>query len=149
MIDVVLAVLVGVYVWRRPQGPVGIAWLAAAVLASRCLFEAVMTPYYVAPPLMVALLLVSISGGRRFVAASLLAVEISVYAYFHVEPWIWWLPIVGGLAVILVLGYPSTTKPSPEAASEYQSPTSASSPRGLVDRISGRQPELVDHAISI
>jgi hypothetical protein len=44
-IDVLLAVALAAYVWRRPQPPVRLLWLAAAVLASRCFFEAVMTPY--------------------------------------------------------------------------------------------------------
>ena len=58
-IDLVLAVALGLFVWRRPQLPIQIVWLAAVVLASRCLFEAVMTPYYLAPPLILALVLVS------------------------------------------------------------------------------------------
>lgn len=106
MIDVALAVLVGVFLWRRPQTPIRVGWLAAAVLVSRCFFEAVMTPYYVVPPLILALLLVSVRGGRRLAAASVLAAGMCVYAYFHLAPWVWWSPIVVGLAAVLALGYP-------------------------------------------
>ncbi len=106
MIDVVLAVLVGLYVWRRPQPPDRLLWLAALVLASRCFFEPVMTPYYLAPPLILAMVMTARQGGRRFWASIVLALEITVYAYYDLNEWIWWLPIVGGLAVVVALGYP-------------------------------------------
>ncbi len=106
MIDVVLAVLVGLYVWRRPQPPDRLLWLAAVVLASRCFFEPVMTPYYLAPPLILAMVMTARLGGRRFWASIVLALEITVYAYYDLNEWIWWLPIVGGMAVVVALGYP-------------------------------------------
>ena len=107
LVDVLLAVAIGLYVWRRPQDPVRLLWLAAAVLASRCLFEAVMTPYYLAPPLILALVMASRRNGRGFLAAAVIALEITVFAYHHLNPWAWWLPIVVGLGAILALGYPA------------------------------------------
>ncbi len=106
-IDLLLAVAVGVFVWRRPQLPIQIVWLAAVVLASRCLFEAVMTPYYIAPPLLLALVLASRKDRRRFGLAVATAIGTSVYAYLHLNPWVWWLPVVVGLGAIVALGYPS------------------------------------------
>jgi hypothetical protein len=106
LIDVVLAIILGLYVWRRPQDAVRLLWLAAAVLASRCLFEAVMTPYYLAPPLFLALVLAARQSVTRFWLAAVVALEITVFAYHHLNPWVWWLPIVAGLTMILALGYP-------------------------------------------
>jgi hypothetical protein len=105
-IDLVLALLFGLYVWRRPQDPFRFLWLAAVVLASRSFFEAVMTPYYIAPPLFLALVLAARQGGKRFWAAVVLALEITVFAYHHLNPWVWWVPIVAGLAAIVALGFP-------------------------------------------
>lgn len=117
-IDVVLAILFGLYVWRRPQSAVRLLWLAAVVLASRCLFEAVMTPYYIAPPLFLALVLASRQGGKRFWASAIIALEITVFAYHHLNPWVWWLPIVAGLAAILALGYPNDLTSASESPPE-------------------------------
>jgi hypothetical protein len=114
IIDIVLAVLVGLFVWRRPQPTVRLLWLAAAVLASRCFFEPVMTPYYLAPPLILALILVSRQRGKRFWAATILSLEVTVFAYHHLNEWVWWLTVVAGLIGVLALGYPDDLVASSE-----------------------------------
>lgn len=105
ILDVIFALLVGVYVWRRPQDSVRLLWLTAVVLASRCFFEPVMTPYYLAPPLILALVMASRMNGKRFWAAAAIAGEVTYYSYRHLSPWRWWLPIVAGLVGVLALGY--------------------------------------------
>jgi hypothetical protein len=127
MIDVVLAVLVGFYVWRRPQPPVRILWLAAAVLVSRIFFEPVMTPYYLAPPLVLCLVLASRQQAKRFWSAVVVAVEVTVFAYHHLNPWVWWLPVAIGAGAVLALGYPTdlATRPEDSAASDGEMTTPA------------------------
>jgi hypothetical protein len=105
LIDVVLALIVGIVVWRRPQPPTMVLWLGALVLASRCFFEPVMTPYYLAPPLFLCLILASRQNAKRFWSAVVLGVEITLFAYHHLNPWVWWLPVVAGLGVIVALSY--------------------------------------------
>ena len=105
-IDLVLALLIGAYVWRRPQGPLQLLWLALVVLASRCFFEAVMTPYYLAPPLILGLVLASCQGARRFWSATVISLGVTVFAYHFLSPWAWWLPVVAGLGAVVALGYP-------------------------------------------
>ncbi len=106
MIDVVLALLLGVVVWRRPQAPLRIVWLVAVVFASRCFFEAVMTPYYLAPPLVLLLVLAARREVRRFGASVAVAVEVTVFSYRHLSPWAWWLPMAAGLLALVALAYP-------------------------------------------
>jgi hypothetical protein len=100
------AVLLGLFVWRRPQTPERLLWLAAAVLAARCAFEAVMCPYYLTPPLILALVVVGRRGWRALVPATILALEISLFAYSNFSPWLWWIPVVTCLGLILALGFP-------------------------------------------
>jgi hypothetical protein len=115
-IDVLLAVLVGIFVWRRPQHPVRLMWLAAFVLASRCFFEAVMTSYYIAPPLILALALVARQRGWRFWGAGALSLGVTVFAYYRFSPWAWWLPIVAVMTAIVALGYPDDLRTAPETS---------------------------------
>jgi hypothetical protein len=116
IIDVLIAILVGVYVWQRPQDSVRMFWLAAVVLATRCFFEPVMTPYYLAPPLILALVMVARVDRRRFLAALVIVGEITYFSYRHLGPWRWWLPVVAGLIGVVALGYPRR----PAAASDCE-----------------------------
>ena len=106
-IYVVLALLLGLYVWRRPQPPVRLLWVAALVLAGRCCFEAVMTPYYLAPPLILLLVLAARTDARRLAGSIAVALGISWFAYWRFSPWVWWTPIVCGLVALLALTYPA------------------------------------------
>jgi hypothetical protein len=107
ILDLLLAVLLGVFVARRRPSATGLVWWALVVLGSRCFFEAVMTPYYLAPPVVLGLVLASLAPGRRFWTASGITVGVSVFAYLHLSPWSWWLPIVAGMASILYLTHPA------------------------------------------
>ncbi len=104
----IVAVLAGLFVWRRPQAPLRLLWLAAAILAARCFFEAVMCPYYLAPPLFLALVLVARTDRPRFCGAVAIAIATSVYAYLHFRPWVWWVPVIAGLSAVLAIGYPGS-----------------------------------------
>ena len=106
LIDVILALLLAAYVWRRPQAPERLLWLAGVVLASRCFFEAVMTPYYLTPPLILLLVLATRAKGWRFPVTLLVAVAVSRFAYQPLGEWAWWLPVVVALSVILYLTFP-------------------------------------------
>lgn len=106
-IYLVIAVAFGIFVWRRPQPPLRALWLCAAILAARCVFEAFICPYYLAPPLFLALVMASCASRGRFGGALMFSAAASIYAYLYLSPWIWWLPVVAGLAAVVGLGYPS------------------------------------------
>ncbi len=146
MIDVVLAFLVGVFVWRRPQPPIRLLWLAAAVLASRCFFEPVMTPYYLAPPLILSLVMVSRQRGKRFWPAAVIALEVTVFSYHHLNPWVWWLPVVAGLAAVLALGYPGDEKERVEPIDDLSQVPTAVEPdpsEAEASPVADREPALI------
>lgn len=117
-IDVLFAVLVGLYVWRRPQSAKRLVWLAAVVLASRCFFESVMTAYYTAPMLVVLLIAASFQSRKRFLAVCALAGEVTIFGYHHLSPWAWWTPIVVSMAAIIVLSLPPKESSPPAAETD-------------------------------
>ncbi len=112
-IYLLLALFVGLSVWRRPQDPVRLLWLAGVVLAARCYFEAVMTPYYLTPPLVLLLVLAAHRGTWRFGVAAVVAVATSWFTYWHLAPWVWWTPVVVGMTVVMILSFPTAASADP------------------------------------
>jgi hypothetical protein len=84
-----------------------VLWWAALTLALRSFFEPVMVSYYPWPPLAVALIPAATLSWRRLIAAGLVAGGVTAAAQgtSH-SAWIWWAPLVVGLAVMLTLAYP-------------------------------------------
>lgn len=110
-IDLVVALLVGLCALRlRPLSLSTILWLAAMVLCSRCFFEAVMTPYYLAPPLILAVVVAARQPAHRFFAAGGMAIAVTVFSYRDLSPWVWWSPVVVAMAVMLAVGYPGRAR---------------------------------------
>jgi hypothetical protein len=92
-----------------------VLWWVAFTLALRSFFEPVMVSYYPWPPMAVALIPAATLGWRRLWAAGLLAGGLTGAAQGPSHAvWIWWVPIVAGLVVMLALCYPvRVRKPAP------------------------------------
>ena len=84
-----------------------VLWWVALTLALRSFFEPVMVSYYPWPPMAVALIPAAALGWRRLWAVGLLAGGLTAAAQGPSHAiWIWWAPIVAGLAVLLALAHP-------------------------------------------
>ncbi len=105
LIAVALCIGLGIYVYRRRPSPTQVVWLCAVALALRCVFESVMDPYYLWPPLALAFVLAARSRWR-FGATSVLATAVTWYSYRHAGPWEWWLPVTLLLAAAVLLARP-------------------------------------------
>jgi len=81
-----------------------VLWWTALTLALRSFFEPVMVSYYPWPPIAVALIPAAALGWPRLIAASVVAGGLTAAAQgpSH-DVWIWWAPLVAGLAVMLAL----------------------------------------------
>ena len=73
----------------------------------RCVFESVMNPYYLWPPLALALLAASLSSWPRFAVVVAMAAGETMYSYRHTGPWSWWLPTVTMLAIAILFSRPA------------------------------------------
>ncbi len=130
-IGLMFALVIGFFVWRKRPNPVGLIWLCALALTLRCYFEPVMTPYYLAPPLIVALIAAARMGRLRFGIAATVGLVVTVFAYYHLSPWTWWLPVAVMLTVVLACGYPGRSN----LVAEWSAPAD-------VGNVGGHPPEV-------
>jgi len=100
--------------WTREE-LTAVLWWTALALALRCVFESVMVSYYVWPGLAVAL----IPGSRnwpRLLATGTAAVTLTFVAQSSWRnPWAFWTPITGLLALVLLFAgtWPARSRPRP------------------------------------
>jgi hypothetical protein len=84
-----------------------VLWWVALTLALRSFFEPVMVSYYPWPPMAVALIPAATQGWPRLLAAGVLAGGLTAAAQGPSHAvWIWWVPIVAGLVILLLLSRP-------------------------------------------
>jgi hypothetical protein len=102
------------------------AWWAGLTLALRSFFEPVMVSYYPWPVLAVALIPAAL-GWRRLIAASVVAGGLTAAAQgpSH-DVWIWWAPLVAGLALLLAVARPGNAAPGEAQARAAASGAAAS-----------------------
>jgi hypothetical protein len=87
-----------------------VLWWVALALALRSFFEPVMVSYYPWPPMAVALIAAATLSWPRLFAAGLLAGGLTAAAQGPSHAvWIWWVPIVAGLAVLLAICWPKAS----------------------------------------
>jgi hypothetical protein len=105
MIAIALCAALGLYVYRRKPDAAQIVWLCCLALSLRCAFEAVMDPYYLWPPLALAVVLAARSP-VRLAATAVMGTGITWWSYRFLGPWSWWAPIMVALVVVIVVAWP-------------------------------------------
>src|ERR1700722_20289482 len=87
-----------------------VLWWVALMLALRSFFEPVMVSYSPWPPMAVALIAAATLSWTRLFAAGLLAGGLTAAAQGPSHAvWIWWVPIVAGLAALLLIAWPKAS----------------------------------------
>jgi hypothetical protein len=87
-----------------------VLWWVALTLALRSFFEPVMVSYYPWPPMAVALIAAATLSWPRLFTAGILAGALTAAAQGPSHAvWIWWVPIVAGLAVLLAVSWPKAS----------------------------------------
>lgn len=90
---------------RRPSEP-WTWWMAALTLGSRCVFESVMTPYYVVPALLLAVVLGARATRWRMALVVGFAALCTFLSYRHAGAWSYYLPFVAALLAAVAAGLP-------------------------------------------
>jgi hypothetical protein len=97
-------------------------WWIAITLALRSVFEPVMVAFYLWPVLAIALVTASVTW-PRLVATTAVAVTVTFASQVSWRsPWTWWLPMLAGLAVTLLLARVSACTPKSIYAKGRQGP---------------------------
>lgn len=110
-VGVVVCGVIALGVWwkRRPwlQAPTHVLWLCTMALSLRIVFEPVMDPYYLWPPLALGVVLAA-TKASTWIFATVIAISagLTVVAYVHNSPWVYWSPLVLGLGIIVVAAFP-------------------------------------------
>jgi hypothetical protein len=105
LIAIVLSILIGFYVSRQRPTREQVVWLCCLALSLRCVFEAVMNPYYLWPPLAIAFVLV-VRSRWRFGLALGASSLLMWWSYRHLGQWTWWVPVVVLLALVVMAAAP-------------------------------------------
>ena len=107
-----------------------VLWWVALTLALRSFFEPVMVSYYPWPPMAVALITAATLSWPRLLTAGVLAGALTAAAQGPSHAvWIWWVPIVAGLAVLLALSWPKAS-----GRTAPLRPRAGDHPRGIAAR---------------
>ena len=131
LIGLVLALAAGVLARRLKTDAAQIVWLAAVVLAIRCLFESVMDPYYVMPAVVVALVAATTVSWTRLMVAGAAGAGLVVLTYFRPDMWVYWLEMAGVFGALLLLAWPRRTS----LAAPFRDPSRSGWREHVQDRI--------------
>jgi hypothetical protein len=121
LVAVAVAIGLGVVAYRLQPRLGGFVWLCAVALSARCVFESVMDPFYLGPP--VVLILCAAATRPRWwpLATAFAAGTVGIYFSFaHWGEWPYWLTMTALLAAGLAAGWPGriafTGGPDPDLA---------------------------------
>jgi len=125
ILAVVAAVILGGAAYRWRPTLAGLVWLCALVLSLRCVFESVMVPFYLGPPLAVIVLAAAATNRWwRMIGAFTIAMVATELSYRHTSEWSYWLPMTALLALGLVFAWPGIDAVrSASASEESEQPT--------------------------
>jgi hypothetical protein len=103
----VFAAIAGVLAYRRRHDALWIVWLCMLVMAVRCAFETVIVPYYVMPAVVFAFVVVARFGWVRRILTFVAGFGVTVVTFSHSGEWTYWLEMIGLLAVLAAVTWPS------------------------------------------
>jgi hypothetical protein len=125
------ALMLGYWAYRNRPSADRLVWLCCLALSLRCVFESVMNPYYLWPPLAVAVVLVA-SDWRKYAAAAVSGGLLTWASYRHVGPWDWYLPVTALLVLVVALARPPRLRPATDTPQAAGRPATEAPERVLV-----------------
>jgi hypothetical protein len=90
--------------WRHDL--LRLIWLAAVAMSARCIFEAVMAPYYVMPIVALALIAGARQAPWRWILTVATGLGLTISTHFHANMWVYWLEMTAPILAMLALAFP-------------------------------------------
>ncbi|MGH9103309.1 MAG: hypothetical protein ACRDYD_10090 [Acidimicrobiales bacterium] len=108
MISIAVALGLGAWLLRRRAAPTPavVLWTAGVALAGRCLFEAVMVPYYVMPAVVVLVVVTALYRPTRLWWSLASGGFLTIYTFWHWVPWPWYAEVTILLGCLVWLAAP-------------------------------------------
>ena len=110
VVALVLACGLGFVATRWRERPDVLVWAACAALTLRCLTESVMDPFYIWPPIAIALVVAARSSAWRFAAVAVVACASTAVSNWHLGEWLWWGIVTGIVVFIVTVSVPQKAK---------------------------------------
>ena len=108
IVGLVVALLCGLLAIKWKHDPGRLVWLVATALAARCMFEAVIAPYYVMPAVALALVVGVRSSRIHWLLACGAGFIVTVVTHFHADMWVYWLEMAIPLFALMAITWPGT-----------------------------------------
>ncbi|MGH7868393.1 MAG: hypothetical protein ACREP9_12395, partial [Candidatus Dormibacteraceae bacterium] len=102
-----IAAGIGVLAHRNRGNWAYLFWLAAVAMGVRCLFEAVMAPYYVMPAVAIAFAVAATQSRVRFLFTVATGIGLTVMTFSHSGEWTYWSEVVALLGTMFLLSRPT------------------------------------------
>ena len=102
----VVGAVAGLMVARRRHDREFVIWMMAVVLAGRCIFEAVMVPYYVMPIVVACVFLAAHLGRARLAAAAAAGLGLTIMTFSRSSEWTYFSEMTTLAAALLVISCP-------------------------------------------
>jgi hypothetical protein len=110
VVALVLACGLGFVATRWRGRPDVLVWAVCAALTLRCLTESVMDPFYIWPPIAIALVVAARSSAWRFAAVAVVACASTAVSNWHLGEWLWWGLVTGIVVFIVTVSVPQKAK---------------------------------------
>ncbi len=109
-ISLVLAILLGIYLFRRrPSWPRLIWWMGVA-LSLRCAFESVLDPFYFFPGIALLLVASFTTTWRKISLTLFLSAACTKLSYWHTGEWTYYVLVIGALALACASAFPDSMR---------------------------------------
>jgi hypothetical protein len=108
-VSLVLALCIGIYVFRKTKSWPALIWWIGVALSLRCVFESILDPFYLYPGVAFLIVASFTTSWRKISLTLLFGACCSLVSYWHTGEWTYYLLVTASLLFTCVAAYPTTS----------------------------------------